>query len=308
MAPEEEWGVSVMVTIQERNVSGFAVTDARNIESDLSVTASDSGERNISGTATIQNIALDAGTIGGTQLSGRLDSSLVDLSVRGGVTLSDAQTPASQEIRSTTGALRVGTGMYVAEKHIALARPIQDSWVMVRADDSLPVDTVFVTRGRRGGQPRSSGWWGPALVGPLRAGEPEALYVEVPGIPADYSLGSTEYLTLPSYRSGTVITIRSTNRLYIRGRLITSEGEPILLTGLSVTPVFISLDENDSITGSNSFTDDAGSFEIYDVIPGRYDVILRDGSNRIFSIDVPSVPGPFLDLGDFSVPSKGEER
>ena len=309
--PRDQWGASVAVVYQAaaRSVTGTSVLDVRDASLDVSTSAIVDGPTALAGTAALQDVGLTDGTFGGASVSGRAAGSRAEAMARGSLSLSGDGSTERNEFRSLSYMGRLGTGVYYADGVFGVARPIRSGFALVRPDTMLPTDTVLVTRGRRGGRPIASGVLGAAVVGPLEGGSAESLSVDVPGIPADYSLRETEFLLHPEYRSGAAITIRSSQRLYVRGRLTTEDGAPVSYVGLAVEPAFEPEVAPDAPpVGGAAFVDEDGNFEIYDLLPGDYRVMLQDGSARRFTFSVPVTPGPLHQVGTIVVSADGMEE
>jgi outer membrane usher protein FimD/PapC len=301
--PEESWAMTVTVSGYTRNrrFNGTASTDVRNATTDLSASAIRSGPVTVSGTVRARSISLEDGTVGGLSGSLRTAGQRFDVSGNGSLAFSAADSLAEQSFQSGSHVVQFGTGVYLAGKTVGLGAPHRGAFALLRAHADLPTSTVTSGNPARSSYRRSDAL-GPAVLGPLSAGTRDPLVIDVPGIPADFALGRTEYLLAPQYRSGTAITVAPSRRLYLRGRLLEDSGVPIPWTGLMVVPRFeIPEDLDDGIVGGPAFTDDQGVFEIYGVIPGEYAVLFRDGSGRQVTLVVPDDPGPLVIVEDIRV-------
>lgn len=306
--PEERWGVTITLTARStrQKLSGAIAYDVRDATADLSGSAGYNGAVTVSGNAGVKDVGLDNGTFGGASGSARVAHPRVDVSGTAGITMEDRDTFGDQEYRSLRYSATAGVGMYFADRAFAVARPLRSAFALVRGSDELPTDQIFVEQGIRGAGNVRSGFLGAAVVGPLQANQTESISVRVPGVPADYSLTPTDYLISPSYRSGTAITIGTIRQLYIRGTLVDETAEPISYVGLTVEPQFELPPE--TAIGTTAFTDDAGVFDLYSLVPGRYQITLEDGSGRAFLVDVPDVPGPLVEIGEVTTDTPEEEN
>lgn len=298
--PSERWEVSVTVSARTagRFFGGSTSADLRRNTVDLAVNAVRPGETQLSGTARVRTIGVETGTVAGASISGRAAAPRFDLSGGGSVNLQDGDGLVNQDVQSTVLFGQVGSGLYYADGALAVGPPVRASWAMVRRDARLPTDLLEVRSPGRS-IPRRSGILGPAFVGPLTPGNQEALLISVPGLPADYSLGPTEFTVTPGYRSGTVITVVSLQRLYVRGRLVDSRGNPVVFVGLQVEEVDDGNQEpRDSQEIPAAFTDEHGIFEVYGVVPREYSLRLRDGTNRTAILTVPREEGPLVVVDD----------
>ncbi|TVR73810.1 MAG: hypothetical protein EA427_01875 [Spirochaetaceae bacterium] len=298
--PEEQWGVRITVSSRaaRRNLSGTATIDAREATMDLSGAATRPGPVTLSAGARASTISLDEGTLGGVSGTARAAGARFDASGSAGITLTEGDSLADQEIRGGNYAIQFGSGLYMADGALALGAPTRSSFALVRPDRDLPTRTVIV---RRGGAslPRESGSLGPAFLPNLSPGAQLPITVDVPELPADYSLGRTQFILAPGYRSGTTITIVSLQRLYVRARILDENGRGLAYKGMVVSPLFEIPEElEDQPPGGPSFTDDDGTFEVYGLVPGEYSLVLRDGTERRAVFTVPADPGPLVILDD----------
>lgn len=299
--PRDGWGASIVAGLQSnRAVTAVTTTDVRERTADLSIAGRHTGRTAVTGALEAGGIGLTDGTVRTVRLASRASGGLLDGSGRVGITLSEGEAVGDQTLDALSAEGQIGFGVYTTGTNVAVARPIEGPWIIVRRDDALPVARVDATLGTGGSAPRSTGWWGPAVVGPLEVGRSASVLVAVPGLPADVSLTGTEVSLLPRRVGGAVVSVQAINRLYIRGDLRDGDGEPITLVGLAVTPSAVPMSADGAARGTFAFTGPDGVFEIYDVEPGQYDVALLDGSGRRFTIDVPIIPGPRYDAGTFT--------
>lgn len=296
--PSERWGVSITFSGRslKRSVSGAVTYDAKDSTADLTGSAGFDGTVTVNGNAGVKGVSIEDGTFGGMNGSVRAAHPRGDIRGTASLTMEEGPAFGDQQIRSTRYSIQGGAGMYYADRTFAVARPLRSAFTLVRPSDTLPTDRVFVAQGSRGRDSVRSGILGAAVVGPLQPNQTEALSVRVPGVPADYSLTGTDFLVEPTYRSGTAITISTLQQLYVRGTLVDEEGQPVSYIGLTVEPQF-ELPQEIEI-GTTAFTDDAGVFDLYGLVPGTYLVTLEDGSTRVFVIEVPDVPGPLVQAGE----------
>jgi hypothetical protein len=306
--PAENWTLKITVSSRTArgNLSGSATVDARNATMDLGGSATRQGPVALSTGARISTFDLERGTVGGISGTARAAASRFDLSGSGGVAFTPGESPGDQEISSSNYAVQLGSGVYFAGGAVGLGAPTRSSFALIRPDRDLPTRNVTVRTGGAGA-PRQSDRLGPAFMANLAPGSRTPINVDVPELPADFSLGRTQFVLVPGYRSGTAITIVSLPRLYVRGRILDAQGNGLVYKGLVITPLFEVPEElSDPPLGGASFTDDQGTFEVYGLVPGDYSIILRDGTDRQALFTVPAEPGPLVILND--IPLQGGSR
>ena len=294
----EQWGVTLGVVWQapRRSLSSTASGDLRNSTVDLGVTARRDGSTSLAGNLGVQDVSYTQPGIGGVFADGRVAAARFDSSLRSSASFENG------DYQSLSTTARFGSGLYLAGGSFAVARPIRGAFALVRPGDGVPTDTVLVRRGLRGGAPLRSGVLGSAVVGPLEAYSPEGLVVDVPGIPADYSLRETEFLVESDYRSGTAIVVEASPELYVRGVLLDENGDPVPFVGIEVFAQHANARE----LVAPAFSDETGSFDAYGLLPGEYRGRLQDGSGREFRFSVPTGEGPLVEIGEIEL-SGGEE-
>lgn len=303
----DTWGLGLVVTWQSsrRGISAGGSVDARTQVADLSVSAVGTGR--LSATAGVRAIDPITATVDGGSATVRYAGSRIEVGGRGSVSFADAAGPGDLAVDSLRWGARLGLGLYFADGAFSIARPVRGAVALVRPDRDLPAESVSVERrSGSGARPHRSGFLGAAVVGPLPDTQATPIVVTVPGLPVDYSLGATSFIVDPRYRSATVLTITSTRRYYVRGTLVGADGTPVEYVGLRITPRFEPPEAAADIAlGGTSFTDETGLFESYDLIPGEYEGVLLDGSQRRFAFTVRQQDAPLVELGPISV--GGEE-
>ncbi|MFW5642653.1 MAG: fimbria/pilus outer membrane usher protein [Alkalispirochaeta sp.] len=304
---DDGWGVSITISARslQRKISGSATYDIQDEELDLTGSGSFEGPIDLNAGAGVRGVAVSNGTFTGTNVSLRGRHPRFELSGTGSIAMDSADSVGEMEWQNATYTVRGGTGVYYADRAIGLGAPHRGAFILVRPSKDLPADNVFVREGGLRGGELKSGALGPVVLGPLQPDRFRTVNAEIPGLPADYSLGPTDFVVEPTYRSGTAITISFLRRLYVRGRLLNEFGEGVSYTGMMVTPEFeipeTGAPDTDLPIGGAAFTDENGVFDIYGVIPGTYRVTLQDGSGRTFSITVPDQSEPLVEIGEVSV-------
>lgn len=299
--PAGTWTAAVTISGQPRSraFNGSATTDVQTGVTDLNVSTGHQGPVSFAGTARARGIDPVARTINGISASARAFNERFDFAGSAGFLLDPANSVIEQQLRSTSYAVQFGSGLYLADGAIAIGAPTRAPFALVRPARELDTRVVSVRSSGRS-LARESGILGPAFLGPLTPGGKEPVVVDVPGLPADFGLGQTEFLIAPRYRSGTLITIVPSRSLYVRGRLLDDRGQAVVFKALEITPRF-DLPVGVEALGGPTFTDDEGVFEMYGLIPGFYSIVLRDGTERSAAMLVPDEAGPLVIIGDIRI-------
>ncbi|WP_146049361.1 hypothetical protein [Alkalispirochaeta sphaeroplastigenens] len=306
--PEEQWGLRITLSSRavQRNVSTSATFDAREATLDASATAGRPGPVRLSAGVRANAIDPEEGTLGGVSATASAASSRFELRGGGGITLSGGDSLADQRVQSSNRSLQFGSGLYVADGVAAVGAPGRSSFALVRSHRDLP-DRSLAVRTAGGALPRTSGRLGAAFIPNLMPGSQTPISVDLPGLAADHTLGHTQFILAPGYRTGTAITIVALQRLYVRGRLVDRQGTPAIYRGFTVEPLFdLPEDAQDPPPGGNSFTNESGTFEVYGLLPGTYLITLRDGTGRQVIMEVPQASGPLVILEDLQL--QGEKK
>ncbi len=278
----EDWAVFIGVNIVGRG-NGFSSTNSLKVPDflvDSGVTGLAEGRTHtFSGSFGVEDYNLTSSSVGAIGAGARLIDQRYLASVRGNLVFDGNNPFWGQSVESYGYGLRTGSAVYYADRTVGFGRPENGGFILVDYTDDIPADELIVNPyGAR--VEAATDFTGPATLSGVRAGTPVPVEAELPGLPADYALNTTRYVVNPTYRSGTVIRVTGTHRVYARGQLVGSNGEPIVLAAVEV------LQQEESV-GDLSFTDERGIFEIYGLVPGVYRVAVlgRPGLEGRFTIE-----------------------
>lgn len=197
-----------------------------------------------------------------------------------------------ETIGVTEGEYRLGaqfsSAVAFAGRAVAVSRPIRDSFVLVTPREQIAPYRVPI---RGGGGAVVAVVTGRATVIPdLRSYRGTTIVADGSYLPDGLSLGGGRYSFVPRYRSGYQLTIGSEASVYVRGRLVDGGDRPI---GLEAGEVIAS-----DGTSTTFFTNQEGEFEILELTPGEYRLLLYSDpeSETVLAIP-PDVVGRY-DLED----------
>jgi outer membrane usher protein len=286
----ENWTVFVGVNVVGRG-GRFSSTSSLEVPDmllDSGVSGLAEGRmRTVSGSFGLDNYSLTDSSIGGIGAGARLTDQRYLASARGNLAFGGEGPFWDQSVGSYGYGLRTGSALYYADRTVGFGRPDNGGFILVDYADDIPADELIVNPyGQRA--EGATDFTGPATLSGIRAGTPVPIEAELPGVPADYALGPLRYVVEPTYRSGTVIRVAGTRRVYARGQLLDVQGQPIDLAAIEVLPrqePAVTIDPETPV-GGLSFTDERGIFEIYGLIPGEYRVLVlgRPGLEGGFSV------------------------
>jgi outer membrane usher protein len=197
--------------------------------------------------------------------------------------------------RRTTG-LRLGTALVFADGHLAISRPITDSFIMVVPHSSLKGHDIEVNPAGEKPQAKAD-FFGPAVVPGVPSYFVRRVIVDVPDVPDGYDLGDQVFNVQPRYRSGTLVTVGSGATAMLEGILVDSAGNPIDLR----LGVAVSLDTPDAEPKA-FFTDANGEFQLVGLVPGRYELRLDAVPDIAVQFEVPEGISGVYTLGTVRMP------
>ncbi len=300
---DDNWGVQITFNMRFGGVGSASTTiNTPEREVDIVGTAgTDLGRYQVSGDANIQNFRLTDGGLGGVGGSARFTGPAFSTALFGNVRLVGEGSIGDQQYDLVRYGVRGGTGLYYADRVFGFGRAARNSFAVVRADPAMPKNRVVVNESGGVVDGRSS-FLGAATSTAYSAYSPKALQAQLTGLPADYSIGNTSFLYYPRYRSGVGVTIAGSRRVYVRGTLLNAEGAPVALSGLLVVPLFEpEIDESETAVGGWSFTDENGVFEIYGLVPGRYQIMVKGSEERSSLFDLEETEERFVEIGTVEV-------
>jgi outer membrane usher protein len=201
------------------------------------------------------------------------------------------------EIGSSFGtqSLSFGTALAYADGRFAVSRPLHGQpFALLSGKASLGDQTVKVIRGLGGRASAMINGAGASAVLPnLSPYYVNQVNLDVGELPMSTQIERSSYNVLLGYRSGVLLEIGAEGGVYLVGRLVDSQGQPLGYrlgqlvgpTGASGKPAML-------------FTDDQGHFEVAGVVPGRYRVRLDAPHTYRGEIHVPEEILGRLDIGD----------
>jgi outer membrane usher protein FimD/PapC len=213
----------------------------------------------------------------------RRTGSAVDLSAA--VAYADERRGNGKSAAATFGA---DAALVFADGTFALSRRIVDSTVILAPDASFSGADVEL----RLGSERTVVGAGdrPAVAGQLAAYRDAIAEIDTPGSPADVAASEGRVLLAPAYRSVLMVRPTKATSAYVRGRIADSAGAPVAwMTG-------IVLDSGGAAVGE-TFSDEDGRFELYDLPSGGYTLEWADPSLPRVRFEIPPGADGAVDLG-----------
>jgi outer membrane usher protein len=195
--------------------------------------------------------------------------------------------------RGYTGRFEASTALLFADGAFAIGPSIRDSFALIASGESL--DGARVILGDRGeSRPSASGALGAAIATSLQSYEYNRIDVDVPEAPVTANLGRLSYTLVPTYRSGTLITVDAAPDITLGFRITDRNGNPIPLHAGELAAV-------EGGRHAPFFSDEAGFVEVYGLDPGNYRALLYDGRRAAEPIRVGPGDSGEVNLGSIQM-------
>ncbi|MEI6874616.1 MAG: hypothetical protein WCL50_05735 [Spirochaetota bacterium] len=199
---------------------------------------------------------------------------------------------ASSGLRLYNGDFSASTTLAFAGKHLVASRMIGDAFAILVPAKSLSLDKVELRP--LGGQAVASGGGEAVLVPGIISYRRYSATVELPESAPDRRAEPSSVELFSTYRSGTIIEVKTTASVAARGRLVDPAGRP--LGNLMGDRIDVG---GSAIPFSGTFTDENGIFECYDLRAGSQVIQWKDGRTSRFSLaEDEGREGTIADLGD----------
>lgn len=198
--------------------------------------------------------------------------------------------------RDVRSRVRFATALVFADGHLALSRPVFDSFAIVAAHPRLAGQEIGVepSEDRYRGEIDALG---PAVVHDLSSYQVRAIRVDAPGLPLGYELGPALFDVAPGYRQGVLIRVGSDATVLIDGRLVDPSGQPIALAAGSARPA-----DGGGGQPIAFFTNRGGRFRIDGARPGRYELSLLATPGVSAAVVVPAEAVGQYRVGEVTYP------
>jgi outer membrane usher protein len=207
----------------------------------------------------------------------------------------DAHAGGVADTRRTN--LRLGTALVYVDGYMALARPINNSFVLITRHPNLvgqaigidPIEDAYNVQ---------SDWLGAPVLPDLQPYVRRNISIEAPGLPPGYDLGPTVYTLEPWYKSGTRITVGTDATVAVSGTLEDARGESVVLQAGEAhslaqpqrPPVLL-------------FTNRSGQFRADGFKPGEYELRMFYHSEARLRFAIPKDAAGAHELGTLRLPA-----
>ena len=201
--------------------------------------------------------------------------------------------------------LRFGTALVYSDGHMALSRPVSNSFALFVPDPAIADYPIGINpRGRPGKEARyeaKTDGSTPAVVPDLTPYIYRTFRIDASRLPPGFDAGEGSYTVYPGYRSGTVIPLGSGANVMADGTLVFRDGAPVALQAGSIRP----LAEPDALPQA-FFTNRAGRFRIDKLKPGRYSMQIFSAPGATLLVDIPEGAAGPTPIGVLVLPATPE--
>ncbi|MCH9012967.1 MAG: fimbrial biogenesis outer membrane usher protein [Proteobacteria bacterium] len=187
--------------------------------------------------------------------------------------------------------LALASALVFADGHIAVSRPVADSFALVVPHPNLAGQVIGV-------EPSGDSylaevdWLGPAVVPNLASYEHNTLVIDAPGLPLGYDLGNDRPELVLPYRSGAVVHVGTDASVLLDGILQDADGAPRALQAGEVRT--LDAPEREAIP---FFTNRRGRFRVNGLRPGRYELSLFAEPKAVLGVEIPAQTEGLFNVG-----------
>ena len=187
--------------------------------------------------------------------------------------------------------LRLGSSLAYADGSFALARPINDSFIMVRRHETLDGSRILVDE-RQGGYAAIADNFGPAVVPGVNSYVTRRVRWEPESPPFGYDMGNIEGNAFLFYRSGIAYTAGSEASITVVGEVRDLRGDAIGMTVGNITAT-----DGREFPPVTTFTNKRGRFVAQGLAPGEYRIVFPDRGDLSVRFTIEDGAAGIVELG-----------
>lgn len=190
-------------------------------------------------------------------------------------------------VRDHRTTVTTGTALAFADGQVALSRPINSGFILVRRHKTLSEHKIGINAAEQGDgeitYQAQADAFGPAVIPDAVPYMYRPVNVDTHNVPAGYDIGTDNFTVKPGYKNGTVISIGSAANIYADGYIRMEDGLPVALQAGTIT--------DDQGFTQEFFTNQKGRFRISRLKPGAYDMRLYAYPNAPLPVVIPDTIG-----------------
>lgn len=191
------------------------------------------------------------------------------------------------------------TSLTYAGGSLSMARPVQDSFVIIKPDPSLK-GRLFAVNPRSYGFEASTRYARSLSLGQITSYHPKTIEVVAPQLPPGKNLTGDRYLIKPTYKSAFLIEVGLEENILVKGQIMGEDGSAIafqsgtiqFLDDLQAEPLFF-------------FTNQEGVFRLSGFRSGSYELSLFEEGFQTQTFDVPRTDQSIYSLKPLTIKKKG---
>ncbi|HEY8568322.1 fimbria/pilus outer membrane usher protein [Microbulbifer sp.] len=187
--------------------------------------------------------------------------------------------------------LRLGSSLVYADGTVAWARPIEDSFIMVRRHESLSGSRILVDE-RQGGFTAVADGLGPAVVPAVNSYVSRRIHWEAENPPFGYDMGDIDASSFPRYRSGIAYTAGSEASITVISQVQDTRGAPVSMKVGQITAT-----DGRDFPMVTTFTNKAGRFVAQGLAPGNYQIVFPDRGGLKIPFTIEEGASGIVELG-----------
>lgn len=183
--------------------------------------------------------------------------------------------------------IRTGAAIAFADGHMALSRPIDNSFVLLTNHENLQDYAIGINPQRVSNEKveyeSRIDWAGAAVIPDMIPYFYRPVRIDTRNLPAGYDIGDDNFVSLPSYKSGTLIKIGSAANVYADGYILQPDHQPVALSAGIIRA------RNDRNSPDQEFfTNRNGRFRISQLSPGVYELRLHAWPDQPVTMEIPA--------------------
>jgi outer membrane usher protein len=206
----------------------------------------------------------------------------------------------SGTIENSRTSVYASTALVYVDGQMGFSQPISDSFVLFAPHASLADYNIDFDRSNSYSTTQINRF-GPGILYNVQSYQPRKTSLNPQQLPVGIELGPDSFSFLPSYRSGTLVTVGSGATVYLSGTLLQPDGTPIVLQAGKL----ISSEPN--AQALLIFTNRKGSFNTQGIKAGRYQLTLNQYPQLSTIIDIPNHTRGAFSLGDITLQATRQE-
>ena len=206
---------------------------------------------------------------------------------------------ANQKVSNNVTTVTVGTSIAYAGGHVAIGRPISDSFAIIAPVDNLKGQRLDINPNGEDSYIAKSDGWGPALLPELGSYNFTALEVSGRNLPSQLTLPRDHFSVFPSYKSGYAFEVGTDATVYLTGKILAPDGTALSLA--AGTAIYLDDTKRAPIT---IFTNKKGVLRSEGFKAGHYRLEISTESFVPIEITIPESSGESFDMGTVQLKAK----